>query len=350
MHAEQLERRAERVGHGIAVSKRQRGADKTMEWTVDNPEEGSTTRMTFLRWEDIVSRAWVTGSLRFALKMTVVYWNYLWRLRWLDGWRLGKGPMIAMAYPPAFALVLPVLFGLPVTLVAWLLAPWWVAWPLGIAAGVVPARRQIARMRAFWLVQLFIYNDHIARNGMPADMSERIESFAQAIAAALDDDDDEVLLVAHSNGAILVIPILLRVLARRGRPLPDNFAVVTYGHCVPLLTGRRDAAWFHAMLHELAGHRFTWVDIGSPPDGAAFCQIDPLLPVATHGAIQLVLLSARFFRFCDSANYRLDYASKYEAHFDYLRCGDRVSPIDFPSLSSSGKRLAEAIADFRKIP
>src|SRR6478752_9551833 len=80
MHTQQLARRAERAGNEIAVSKRRRGAGMTVQWTVDNPEEGSTTRMTFLRWEDIVSRAWITGSLRFALRMTATYWNYLWRL------------------------------------------------------------------------------------------------------------------------------------------------------------------------------------------------------------------------------------------------------------------------------
>lgn len=352
LHREQVGRRAERLGLDIAVSNRKRGEGMSVDWTVDSPAEQSATRVTFLRWDDLIARAWITDNLEFARRMVAAYWRYIWRLQWLTGWRMGKGPMIAMAFPPVFALLLPLLFGLPFALALALVLPWWAAALAGLVPGVWLARRQIIKMRAFWLVRLFIHNDDSARHGLDPQLAARLDSFAQQIATALDEDDDEVLLVAHSNGSILIVPLLLRLIELRGGgPLPDRFTLVTYGQCIPLLTGRRDAGWFRTMLHDLSRQRLRWIDIGSPPDGAAFSLIDPLLPATTCGeGIDLTLLSPRFFRFFDPENYRLDYASKYDAHFDYLRCADRVSPIDFPSLSSSAVPAAQAVAAFRIIP
>ena len=350
LHREQLARRAERTGEVIAVSERSRGADKCFDWSVDNADADTHTRVTFLRWDDIVGKAWVKGHWNLALKTVRTYANNAFLLKWWTGWQLGKGPMIAMSYPPLFTLGLPLLIGLPIALLLMLVLPWWAALALASVPAVWLTRRLILRMRACWLVRLFIFTDDIARLGLPPDLAERLDAFAAQISAALDEDNDEVLFVAHSNGSILAVPIMLRLLELRGGTLPEQFGLVTYGHCIPMLTGRRDAKWFRAMLHRLSAHAFTWVDIGSPPDGAAFSLIDPLLPETTHGAIRLTLLNPRFYRFYDPENYRLDYASKYDAHFDYLRCGDRVSPLDLPSLSSAGINLATAIARFREIP
>lgn len=350
LHREQIARRAERIGQPITVSGRSRGEGKSFEWTVESAAEGTNTRVTFLRWDDIVGRAWVKGHLNLFIQTLRTYARNALLLKWWTGWKLGKGPMIAMSYPPLFVAGLPLLIGLPIVLLLMLVLPWWAA----VAAAAVPAvwltRILIVKMRACWLVRLFIYTDAIAAGGMPGDLAERLDAFAAQISEALDEGLDEVLLVAHSNGSILAVPIMLRLLELRGGKLPENFTLVTYGHCIPMLTGRRDAHWFHAMLYAISRHEFAWVDIGSPPDGAAFSLIDPLLPEATHGAIRLTLLSPRFHCFYDPENYRLDYASKYDAHFDYLRCGDRVSPLDMPSLSCAARPISAAIAEFRTIP
>ena len=62
------------------------------------------------------------------------------------------------------------------------------------------------------------------------------------------------------------------------------------------------------------------------------------------------MLSPRFHLFYDPENYHGGWSNKYEAHFDYLRVGDRLSPVDFLSLTAGRRTLDDAIAAFRTIP
>ncbi len=279
----------------------------------------------------------------------MTYGFYALRHRWAEFWRLGKGPFVTTLYPLAAVLLLPLLLGLPVALLLGLLLPNWLAALLGLGAGIALARGPIDKLRAFWLIRLFINTDRQARRGFDPETAQRMRDHAEAIAEALAGDADEVLLVAHSNGSIMAVPLLLDLFERTGGQLPGRFTFVTYGHCIPLLACRSDAGWFRAMMTELSGHAFRWIDIGSPPDGAAFSLVDPLAPAAGHGVIDLTLLSPRFHRFYDPATYHSGYADKYEIHFDYLRCGDRVSTLDYPSLTASPQRIDQAVAAFREI-
>jgi hypothetical protein len=121
------------------------------------------------------------------------------------------------------------------------------------------------------------------------------------------------------------------------------------GHCIPLVACRRDATRFHDDLRRLAASDFRWIDIGSPPDGAAYFGVDPMAIVAPHTTPRLDLLSPRFHLFYDPETYHSGYANKYEIHFDYLRMGDRVSPLDFPSLMTAPYPIDVSVAAFRRI-
>lgn len=348
LHREQMAAHATKTGEEITTSARMRGRGMTVDWTVSSAE--TTTRFTFLRWDDLVGRAWIKGPARLSWRMAAAYVGYARHLRWRTTWRLAKGPVVTLVYPLAGLTLLPLVVALPLALLLGMLLPHVIAWAIGLAVGAAVARRTLAKIRAFWLVRLFIHSDGIARHGFDGDTSARIESFAEAIDDALNGSEDEVLLVAHSNGSNLAVPLMLALLARRGGRLPARFTLVTLGHCVPLLGSRRDAGAFHAMLRELSGHGFDWIDIGSPADGAAFWLVDPLQPVASCGEIRLTLLNPRFYRFYDPATYRARLADRYELHFDYLRSGDRISPLDFPSLTVGPRPIADAVAMFRQLP
>lgn len=352
---EQLAAHAACTGEAITVSARAKGQDMAIDWTVENATSETVTRQTFLRWDDIVARSWVKGAFQLGWQTVACYWRYVWRTDWRSYWRLAKGPCISMVYPVVFTLLLPLLLGLPVALiVAWLLPAWLhpvaVGLLIGLAAGIAAARPILDRLRAFWLIRLFIVNDRYAREGFGDEVMARVDGFARQIAAALDDDDDEVLLIAHSKGTLIAVPLLLRLLELRGGVLPAKFTYVTMGHCMPILTCRRDASEFHAQLRALSGFAFPWVDIGAPGDGAGCHGVVPLEPAAGAGRIALTLLSPRFHIFRQPENYNSGLANKYEFHFDYLRCGDRVSPIDLPSLTVSARPIAHAVAAFRDIP
>ena len=63
----------------------------------------------------------------------------------------------------------------------------------------------------------------------------------------------------------------------------------------------------------------------------------------------LVHLNPRFYKFYDAANYHSGLANKYEVHFDYLRVGDRVSPLDYPSLTATARPIADSVAAFEAL-
>lgn len=71
--------------------------------------------------------------------------------------------------------------------------------------------------------------------------------------------------------------------------------------------------------------------------------------VATDPKPRMELLSPRFHLFYNPDTYHKGYANKYEIHFDYLRMGDRVSPLDFPSLMAAARPIDASIAAFRQI-
>lgn len=347
LHREALAQRERLTGEEIAVSPRRKGERNCIDWTVSAPDV--ETQVSFLRWDDLVARAWVKGPLRLGWATVQTYWFYALRQRWGEYWRLGKGPFVTTLYPLAAVLLLPLLIALPLALLLALVLPKWLAALAGLVVGIALARQPIEKIRAFWLIRLFINTDRQARKGFDADTLERMRDHAASIAAALAGEADEVLFVAHSNGSIMAVPLLLDLLEQSGGSLPPKFAFVTYGHCIPLLACRRDAGWFRTLMERLSHYHFRWVDIGSPPDGAAFSLVDPLAPAAGHGAIDLTLLSPRFHRFYDPESYHSGYANKYEIHFDYLRCGDRVSPLDYPALTAGPLRIEQALAQFREI-
>ncbi len=351
LHRDAMAGHAALRGAAIEVSARSRGTGMSVDWWVKDATAAAEARCSFLRWDDLVARAWGKKWLALARSMIVSAAGFLRHLEWRAAWHLGRGPCITLVYPYLAVLLLPLLAGLPLAALLALVpgVPVWLALAAGLGAGLLLARKPIDAMRAMWLIRLYIQSDRTARHGLDDRLAERLDEFAGLISHALDDGDDEVLLIAHSYGTAMAVPLMLRLIAHRGGALPEHFVLVTLGHCVGLLGCRRDATQFHAMQRELAGHAFEWVDIGSPPDGAAFSLVNPLAPAAEAGAIRLTLLSPRFHRFYNPETYHKGLAAKYDIHFDYLRCGDRVSPIDYPSLTIGARRLADAIAAFRQL-
>lgn len=348
LHEQALARHAALSGQPVTVSPRRKGESGVQEWDVVSP--ACETRVGFLRWDDLVSRVWVRAPHRLGWRALAAYAGYLAHLDIAYGWRTKRGVIITLFYPLVAALLLPLVIGAPVAWVSALAGlPGWMAALVGLAVGVGTARPLLGKLRACWLVRLFIFNHDCAACGFSPEITERIDAFAASLATALESDADEVLLVAHSNGAVLAVPLLLRLLELRGGNLPANFTLVTMGNCIPLLGARRDAVTYQGMLRALSGHAFDWIDIGSPPDGACFSLSDPFEPSGSHGAVRLVMLSPRFHRFWKPENYHTGWASKYEVHFDYLRCGDSISPIDYPSLTVAPRPVADSVAMFRGI-
>lgn len=345
--AEQVGRYSARTGEDATVSTRSRGSAARSDWIIRNETLDVTTEYSFLRWEDIVRAAWVKNPFSLAVRAVRAYWDNIRRLDFSKGRNLAKGPLITLFYPAIFMILLPLLAALPISLIAGVWLPWWIAVLIGLVAGVALARPFLIRMHAPWLLRFFVFNSELGGGEADPALEKRLDAFADEIFASFAGEWDEILLLTHSNGSILCVPLMVRLLERSKGALPANFALVTMGHCIPLVACRRDATRFQDQLRYLADHDFRWIDIGSPPDGAAYSGVNPMSLVALDPKPRMELLSPRFHLFYDPETYHKGYHNKYEIHFDYLRTGDRVSEIDFPSLLASSRSIEHSIAEFR---
>jgi hypothetical protein len=224
--------------------------------------------------------------------------------------------------------------------------PWWAALVGGLALGWGITFAALRWISALWLLRFVVFNDALAREVVSPAYQDRLGKAAERIQQAFTEEWDEVLLVTHSNGSILAVPLMARLLDLCGGAIPPHFALVTLGNCMQLLACRKDAAWFGQLLDRLGQGQFRWLDIGSPTDGACAPLVPPCLGRAVEHPAGLTQISPRWFRYCDAATYQARRRDKYTTHFDYLRRLDRPSALDFLGLTASARPLDASIAAF----
>ncbi|KXU31178.1 hypothetical protein A0J57_24500 [Sphingobium sp. 22B] len=351
MYREQAEAYTRLSGERVEVSARRSGPASSASWTVTNHSAGVETDYEFLRWEDLVGKVWIRNPLLLAWRSIATYGAHARHMQFLRMRKLRPGPVITILYPPLLAVLIPLALALIPALPLSLLMPFWAAALIGIAVSVALSGRLLNKLIVPWLLRFMVYNHSVAAQGPGADMDERLDQFAARIVGEVDGPWDEVVFASHSNGTIYAMSVLRRILELRGdRPLPDNFTVLTLGQVVPVIALRKDARWYHADLKALDDKPFRLVDFSAPHDGAAYHGVHPIRLVSDRCAARVDLLSPRFHLFYDPENYHGGWSNKYEAHFDYLRVGDRLSPVDYVSLTAGRRTIDEAIAQFRTIP
>lgn len=353
LYREQAARYHALTGEDVTVGGRRAGpagAIVSTQWDVVNEMAGVAVDYEYLRWEDLIAKVWIRDPLPLALRAARAYWSHARFMQFGRMRRLRSGPVITILYPPAFALLIPLLLALVPALSLSLILPFWVGALVGIGISALLSGRLLAKLVVPWLLRFMTYHGALAADGPGAELDARLDQFAARIAVELDGDWDEVQIVTHSAGTILGMSILRRVFALRGAGMPDHAVMVGMGQVVPVIGLRRDARWYHADLAALADKAFRYVDISSPPDGAAYYNVNPLRLVADSHAARVDMLSPRFHLFYQPENYHGGWSNKYEAHFDYLRVGDRLSPLDFISLTAGPRTVDDAVAAFRTIP
>lgn len=349
LYREAAERWSERMGMSLAVSTRKTVSPIRTDWTVENAADGTRTDYSFLRWEDLVRRAWIKSPVKLGLRAARTYAGLIGHFDVAMARKVPAGPIKTLFYPPVFSVLLPLLIGLIPFFVALVWLPWWTALAIGAVFGIAGALPLLKKLHTPWLLRFFIFNAETGGGATDALMTNRLETFATEVLAELDGDWDEVLLVTHSNGSILAVPLMERILAARGGTMPADFALVTFGQSIPLILCRGDAKEFREQLRAVGRGDFRWFDIGSPPDGAGFYGVNPMALIGAETRPALVHLNPRFYKFYDPENYHSGLANKYDIHFDYLRVGDRVSPLDYPSLTATARPIAESVAAFEAL-
>lgn len=337
------------TGETVTVSPRKRASAVRTDWTVVNATQDAETSYSFLRWEDIVQRAWVRNPVALAAQAVRTYWGLARNIDMRVIRAVPKWPVFTLFFPPVISVLLPLLIGLIPFLVAAIWLPWWAALAIGAAVGIGVAGPLLKKAHTPWLLRFFAFNAERAGGESDPELAARLDAFADEILGEIDEEWDEILLVTHSNGSILAVPLMCRLLERRGGDLPDSFTLLTLGQCIPLIICRRDATRFHDQVRVLGRAHFHWLDIGSPPDGAAFHCVNPMLMVGPDSFPHLEQLSPRFHLFYDPESYHSGWANKYDIHFDYLRVGDRISPLDYPSITATRRPIDQSVDAFRAL-
>jgi hypothetical protein len=347
LFAEQAEKFNAMAGRSVSVSKRNRLPPHSTTWTIDDTNPDTHTDYVFLGWDDVIRDHWDRNPFKLLAKSVRAYWNFLRLVDWSIFHRFPRGTKITIYYPGVSAILLPILCGLLLWLPAELVIPW--PWDLISTAiiSVIVAMVIVNKIQGFWLIRFIIFNDMLARRGLPRDVADRMDEFALMIADSLDQDWDEVLFVSHSNGSIMSIPVLARLCDPRGRNLPDNFSFISLGSCITLVSIRQDAHLFRADLDKVADTDFAWLDLGSITDGACIAGLDPCVTCPPDRRARLLQLSPRWFKYSDPATYKARRRNKHEVHFDYLRTFHKLSALDYIALSSGARPLSASIEAFK---
>lgn len=329
-------------------------------WTLHADSAAGTVDTCFevLQWDDIVSAHWATSPGRvlldgirtvlFGLKDGAVQRMY----------RLFRPPVYAVFFPLvvlALSTLLAALVGLGLARVAtaWALPPPAAA-VIGTGSALLlawGALRLVHRIQITWLLRLVRFT-HLQSTGRVPGIDARLAAFAERIGdVAANAEHDEVLVIGHSVGATLAVQVLARALERDpalGLPRPGPggrpacFALLSLGHCIPLLSALSPAAALRQDLQRVALSPIDWLDISAPIDWAAFPAVDPVtgagLPAAPSGWHPL-LLSPRFHQLFGPEAYARLKRNRFQVHLQYLMAAERPGPYDYFAITAGPQTL-----------
>lgn len=343
------------------------------------------TDYVFARWDDIVRTHWqptngLAHMLRFLVALCATQWFYLRQGAW---WR-----MLKLAWPPALALVAPMLLFFSCALV-WLLVPWLAyvlqpaAWPIvtwaelvwiatlwAAATGLLVwlLRSLEVKFHMLWLMRSYMFTHQYALDKVPL-LAARIDLFAAAIAQARSSGAyDEVVVVGHSSGCVVAASAVaqsLHMMPMASDTPATQLGLVTLGQCIALLSSLPMAQPFCNQLRSItASGEVCWVDFTAPTDGCCFAFVDPSYahnqaqtptnPFPHTVAQAPILLSPRFQTLMSPARYATLRKHRFDLHFQYIKAGSILGDYDYFAITAGSWLLrarfasARSVTDFKK--
>ncbi|MFC3616349.1 hypothetical protein ACFORG_21610 [Lutimaribacter marinistellae] len=310
-----------------------------------------------LVWSDLVRDSMSNSIPATYLQLARTAWIYIGSGALFRLMRLRKGPVIAALYPVAMLLaqlalaILAFWLCLQVAGLASTILTEFGATLVGAIGGAVAAVFVLRWFRArdgkFFAYYLMHDYAHTAQNrgAIPNDLRERLESFGDAIAGALQDPVDEVLVVGHSSGAHLGVSVLAE-LVRAGRVPAGGPALsfLTLGQVVPMVSFLPDAHELRADLRDLCqSDLLTWLDVTAPGDGCAFALCDPVSVsgVAPEGKRWPLVISAAFTQTLSPETWQTLRWRFFRLHFQYLCAFDKPGDYDYFRITAGPLTLGE---------
>lgn len=322
-------------------------------WSVHADIDGKTTdtEIEVLMWADIVKSSMSNSILSTYLNLIKTAWIYISSGVLFDLFKLRKGPVIAALYPVGFLIGQLVI----ALLIAWGFAEiFGVIHPLASYAGLLAIwpilawfKKMDGKVFAYYLMQDYA---HSAQHwgAYPADLSARLDMFADKIATALESEFDEVLIVGHSSGAHMGVSILAELdrngILARARPI---IGFLSLGQVVPMVGFLPKATQLRQDLRDLSqSSHLTWVDVTAPGDGCAFALCDPVAVcgVAPEGKINPLVISAAFSQTLKPETWAKLKRRFFRLHFQYLCAFDNPGDYDYFKITAGAQTLKDRFA------
>src|SRR5688500_2357251 len=235
LFSEQSRAHATRFGVPLQSGPRKRESSLSSVWSARRATDDGAVETTFEfpHWDDIARAHWHAGWRNLYKIAFKIYWHGLVACDILRRvYRISKWNFLTGIAPAVVLFLLPPLAAL---------AGWWghalgarafpeagwVAWALGAAgfAAIIAAAWWLERFFSLgWLLRTYGFVFDCSLERVP-ELDERMERFAERIAAYVESsDDDEIIVVGHSVGANVAVSVLAKALAHkadlfRGRPV-----------------------------------------------------------------------------------------------------------------------------------
>ena len=349
----------------IEVGARKKIDQHAVEWTVNycrpgtpatgQPLSATETHYVFPRWDDIVRDYWWHENWRQLPDLVNTTWHYL---RSGALWKISR-----QRWNGFVSIFAP--FLLLITLMPGLLMHAWAVWKFASAlvsgkamvesAVALALVTTLALLWAYWarrhwhnqwILRGYSFVRRMATGRVPA-LDVRIDHMADMVCRqAAKGEDDEILVVGHSVGTILAVSVLARAfqrdpqLAERGA----GIALVTLGHCTPLLSNLPAASAFRDELHALAQRTdFHWVDFSDTLDDYSFAGVDPVLAAGSLSARpdHPQMRPSEFSRLFEPGPFAKPRMGVFGIHQQYLCPSQPGHPYDYWALTAGPLSLAE---------
>ena len=323
------------MGVAIAVGRFQKIDELSASWTMDTDYGGRAahTRVTALRWDDLVRDWWRKGT--WAVMASVPGWTWSLLRRGIYGLAGRRArPLFLSVILPPLVLVAMLTLVAAIALLVGLVQPWLGA--VAVVAGLylMPwAWKQIDRRIGLgWLTQSLRYFVLSGTRALP-EQEARCALFAERLISAMDQDDvDEVLLVGFSMGANQAVRTLGLALEQR----PDlgqgrtRLGLLTVGQCCGvygLMPG--DDSFRRARVRLARTTAIGWADATSASDPASACTISPLLGLEDVPAGRIRSRAPRFHKVLTPERFRAIRRDPLAFHFQYMGAVDIPGGYDW---------------------
>ena len=346
-------------GRAIAVGEPARAPDGiSLDWDVE--ADGTRTRYSLLRWEDVVRAHFPRPEWR---RLTAVP-ALLWRLA-----RSGYGRNLrreARRFSTVIGSVHRIYLGLAVlslvlaALPLLLLPPEWrLLGLLAVPVMAYPILALVTRLtRGKPLYVAHLVDDtaftHAHAAGAVAEMPARLDAFAARIRAA-EGTADEIVVIGHSSSSFLGVEVLDRVLAvdpgfgARGTPV----SFVTLGSVIPWIGLDPAAVRVRAALARVAAAEpIGWLDIRAPWDWLSIHLRDPLAAcgIPSPGPGRPAVLRVQIRDLVEPRKVARLSWNLFRMHFQLLMASRQATGFDYIDLVSGPEPVHRVVQSCRRAP